>query len=128
MKKCFMISHMPRSPVENLRIWKHGVALAKNIYEHTKHFPKEEIYGLTSQMRRCAISIPSNIAEGSQRGTDKDFAHFLIIARGSCAELKTQIILSHEFGYLDKQSFDELLVELENIGRQLGSFHTTLSR
>lgn len=117
---------MSKSPIENLRIWTEGIALVKMIYQYTSGFPKEEIYGLTAQMRRCAVSIPSNIAEGSQRGTDKDFAHFLVIARGSWAELKTQILLAKQLGYLPGGSEQNLLNAMENLGRQLGAFHTTL--
>lgn len=117
---------MPHSPVENLRIWKEGITLAKSIYEYTSSFPNQELYGLTSQMRRAAVSIPSNIAEGSQRGTDKDFAHFLVIARGSCAELKTQVILAKQLGFGHEKISDEILAAIQNIGSQIGAFHKQL--
>lgn len=118
---------MPHSPLENLRIWTEGMALAKAIYQLTRNFPKEEIYGLTSQMRRCAISILSNIAEGSQRGTDADFANFLVIARGSWGELKTQIILAKELSYISEDSEQKLLEMMQNLGKQLGAFHKALT-
>ena len=78
--------------------------LVKEIYRLTQNFPKEEIYGIVSQMRRAAVSIPSNISEGAARGGDREFMQFLIIARGSLSELETQLIISHELGYLSEIS------------------------
>ena len=75
----------------DLIVWQKSMDLVVEIYKLTKNFPKSEIYGLTSQMKRCAVSIPSNIAEGRRRGSRKDYRHFLIIAYGSGAELETQI-------------------------------------
>ncbi len=74
--------------------------LVKEIYRVTRDFPKEEIYGLVSQMRRAAVSIPSNISEGAARGGDREFIQFLIIARGSLSELETQLIISNDLGYM----------------------------
>lgn len=85
------------------------------VYELTDHFPKEELYGLTSQMRRAAVSIPSNIAEGSRRGTRKDFRNFLLNAFGSGAELETQVKISKRLSFgkeLDYIKVDELLEEV----------------
>lgn len=79
---------------KDLEVWKRSVELVKTIYEITKSFPKEELYGLTNQMRRSAISIPSNIAEGAARNHNKEFIQFLYITLGSIAELETQIIIS----------------------------------
>lgn len=76
---------------KNLIVWQKAMELVIAAYKLTGHFPKEEIYGLTSQMKRSAISIPSNIAEGSRRGSRKDFRHFLLMAFGSGAELETQL-------------------------------------
>jgi len=78
---------------QDLRIWQKGIEVVKDIYILTKKFPKEELYGLTSQMRRSAVSIPSNIAEGFRRYHNKEYKQFLYIALGSCAELETQIII-----------------------------------
>ena len=83
----------------NLQIWKDAMDLAQAVYEITEALPKMETYGLISQMTRAAVSVPSNIAEGSGR-TDKDFSHFLQIALGSLYELNTQIMLSERIGYL----------------------------
>ena len=74
--------------------------LVKEIYRVTRDFPKEEIYGLVSQMRHAAVSIPSNISEGAARGGDREFIQFLIIARGSLSEFETQLLISHDLGYM----------------------------
>ncbi len=87
---------------KDLEVWKKSIELSKNIYIITKNFPKEEIYGITSQIRRSAVSIPSNIAEGAARNHDKEFIQFLYISLGSLAELETQLIISKEIGYLEK--------------------------
>ncbi len=84
----------------DLAAWQEAMGLAKRVYEATACFPKDELYGLVSQMRRSAVSIPSNIAEGAGRNSDKEFRQFLMIARGSLSELETQCLLAQEFGYL----------------------------
>lgn len=99
---------------KDLEVWKKSIELSKNIYMITKDFPKEEIYGLTSQIRRSVVSIPSNIAEGAGRNSDKEFIRFLYISLGSLAELETQLIISKEIGYLEKIDID-----LEEIRRML---------
>ncbi|MBI4090183.1 MAG: four helix bundle protein [Candidatus Kerfeldbacteria bacterium] len=81
---------------KDLRVWQRSIALVKRVYTITKNFPNDEKYGLVAQIRRSAISIPSNIAEGHLRGTKKEFRQFVVIARGSCAELETQLVLAHE--------------------------------
>lgn len=92
----------------DLDVWKNGIELVKKIYILTKDFPKEEIYTLTSQIRRSAISIPSNIAEGAARNSKKEFIQFLYIALGSAAELETQLIVAKELGYIkDLNIFDD---------------------
>lgn len=87
-------------PHYNLEAWKESMALVTVVYQASQSFPKEEIYGLTSQMRRAAVSIPSNLAEGAARTGQKEFAHFLSIARGSLSELETQLLIAVELGYL----------------------------
>ena len=82
-----------------LLVWQESMALVKDIYTLTSHFPKEELYSLTNQMRRAAVSIPSNIAEGAGRTGSKEFLQFLSIARGSLSELETQILISDSLGY-----------------------------
>ncbi|WP_028292367.1 four helix bundle protein [Oceanobacter kriegii] len=83
---------------QNLVVWQKAMSLVKDIYSITAGFPECEKFGLTSQMRRAAVSVPSNIAEGSGRGTDKDFRRFLLHARGSLTELDTQLILAESLG------------------------------
>ena len=85
---------------KELDVWKEAMSLARSIYSITSKFPKQEIFGLTSQMRRCSVSIPSNIAEGAARNSDKEFIQFLYVSLGSLAELETQLLLSSDFGYL----------------------------
>ncbi len=100
---------------KDLIVWQKAKALAIAVYELTEQFPKSEIYGLTSQMRRCSISIPSNIAEGRRRGSKKDFCQFVRIAYGSGAELETQIEIVKELSLgknLDFKKVDGLLQEI----------------
>ncbi len=85
----------------DLDVWKKSIKLVKDIYEISKFFPKEEIYGLTSQIRRAAVSIPSNIAEGASRQSNKEFIQFLYIALGSCSEVETQIIIAKELSFIN---------------------------
>lgn len=93
----------------NLDVWKHSMELARLIYQATKLFPLEERFGMTMQMRRCAVSIPSNISEGACRGSRRDFVRFLMIARGSLGELETQCHLAVDLGYLqDEENIIEL--------------------
>ncbi|TQE99074.1 MAG: four helix bundle protein [Spiribacter salinus] len=84
----------------DLTTWQHAMTLARLVYEATATFPNKETYGLVAQMRRAAVSIPSNIAEGAGRGTPAEFRHFLRVARGSLSELETQLLLAEDFGYL----------------------------
>ncbi len=91
---------------KDLDAWKRGVNLAKDIYILTNNFPQHEIYGLTNQMRRAAVSVSSNIAEGAARNSDKDFIKFLYISLGSLAELETQLIISQEIGYINEISIN----------------------
>jgi four helix bundle protein len=100
---------------KNLLVWKQGMALAKDCYLLTRTFPKEEMYGMTSQIRRAASSIPANIAEGSARGTAKDFASFLRIAQGSLRELETHLLLSAEVELTTGQNMEPLLTQINSI-------------
>jgi four helix bundle protein len=103
----------------DLEVWQLGKKIALALYRATRDFPKEEIYGLTSQMGKAAVSIPSNIAEGFNRFHNKEYRQLLYVALGSCAELETQLELSHELEYLVKESQDELLEELDHETRML---------
>jgi four helix bundle protein len=93
----------------DLLAWKKAIDLVEQVYHMTQPWPKDEQYGLTSQIRRAAVSIPSNIAEGQGRATSKEFAHFLSIARGSLLEMETQAIIAQRLGYLPNDSAEKLL-------------------
>jgi four helix bundle protein len=93
---------------KDLKVWQKGIELVKSIYEITKLFPSNEQFGLVSQMRRSAVSIPSNIAEGCGRNSDKELIHFLYITLGSASELETQVIISQELGFLENDKSEEI--------------------
>ena len=106
---------MQKNGYRDLIVWQKSIALVVAIYKLTAHFPREEIYGLTSQIKRASVSIPSNIAEGSRRRTQKDVRHFLTIAYGSASELETQIEIAKQLKLLADETFkdvDELLMEV----------------
>ena len=111
---------------EKLEVWQQSMNLAVEVYRVTETFPKEEVYSLTSQIRRCAVSIPSNIAEGSARGSRKEFIRFLYIALGSSAELSTQLNIAQRIGYL--KSIDNELEKLEIIQKMLNALISSLKR
>jgi four helix bundle protein len=111
----------------NLQIWQQAMDLVEDIYKLTASFPIEEKFGLVSQMTRAAVSIPSNIAEGAGRNSDKDFAHFISIAIGSLYELNTQIVLSERLGYIDQSQSQELQKTLDNLQRKSVSFKSKLN-
>ena len=110
----------------DLNVWKLSIELVKDIYQVTAKYPPVEIYGLTSQLRRAAISIPSNIAEGQGRNSFKEFKQFIAIALGSLAELETQLIISHEIGYLNREDFSKLSESLDNIRKMLKALASSL--
>ena len=107
-----------------LKVWEKSHQLA--IYRKTKDFPKEELYGLTSQIRRSSMSIPTNIAEGCGRFTDADFARFLQIAMGSASETEYQLILARDLGFLPNDSYEILHTDVEEVKRMLASLLKTL--
>jgi four helix bundle protein len=114
---------------KDLNLWKESMNLVENIYSISKSFPKEEMYGLTSQMRRCAVSIPSNIAEGAGRKGEKEFARFLYIALGSLSELETQFEISIRLNYIasgvDTQSTFEKIIYIRRMLAKLIKSITT---
>jgi len=116
---------------EDLIVWQRAIELVITTYEFTSHFPKEEMFGLISQMRRASISIPSNIAEGSRRGSRKDFRHFSLNAFGSGAELETQIKISKKLGFLpetDYSKVDALLGEvMKMLNKMIGNLDVVSS-
>lgn len=100
----------------DLIVWQKAMTLTKKVYQLTKTFPSDEIYGLTSQIRRCSVSVPSNIAEGRGRNSDKEFIRFLNIALGSVYELQTQLELALSFNYIaDYKDVNELSIEVEKM-------------
>jgi four helix bundle protein len=101
----------------DLEVWKKSMRLAKRIYQITQRFPSEERFGLTNQLGRAAVSVPSNLAEGHARFAPGEFSRFLSIAMGSVAELETQIILSSDLGYINSEVTQELMDELDAGGR-----------
>ena len=115
-------------PHEKLQTWIESVDLVLNIYKATERFPKEEKFGLTSQIRRAAVSIPTNIAEGAARNSSKEFAHFVSIAQGSASELETELIIAYRLGYLSETLFSKLLADLEQIGRMITGLTRRLRR
>jgi four helix bundle protein len=104
---------------KDLDVWKIAIDFVTTIYETTSLFPKEEIYGLTSQIRRSAVSIPSNIAEGAGRKSKTEFKQFLYIALASAAELETQIIIAKNLKYLQEDKYENMLKELNTIAKML---------
>ena len=111
-------------PHYKLEAWKEAMALVSLAYRVSQSFPKEEIYGLTSQIRRTAVSIPSNIAEGAARHGSKEFAQFLSISMGSISELETQLLIACDLGYLDDDS--PIFEKLEKTSRLLSGLHKSV--
>jgi four helix bundle protein len=110
----------------DLRVWQAAMKLAREVYKETAKFPRHELYGLTQQIRRAAVSVPSNVAEGKGRHSDKEFAHFLCNARGSLLELETQLILAEELEYLSAVEGKRLSVLAECVGRPLSGLINSL--
>ena len=111
-----------------LKIWQEAMEITKFVYKQTKKFPNSELYGLTSQLNRAAVSIPSNIAEGAGRNGNKEFTQYLNIAMGSCFELETQMILANEFKYLDKENLDLFISNLNKLEKMINALITTLRK
>ena len=116
-----------QSNFEKLMVWQRAHALVIKIYQITRSFPKEEKYGITDQLRRSASSIPTNIAEGNEKKSRKEFIQFLFIAKGSLAETKYHLILAKDLNYIPQIKFDELLKEINEIGRLLNGLINSLS-
>lgn len=106
---------------QELNIWKRSVEIVIEIYNTSKNFPKEELYGLTSQIRRASVSIPSNIAEGFNRYHNKEFRQFLYISLGSCAEVETQLFIAQRLNYVDQEKASKLIKELGEIGKMINN-------
>ena len=104
---------------KELRVWKEAIELAKLVYQTSANFPAEEKYGLKSQVNRAAVSVASNIAEGSGRGSNKEFAQFLKVSLGSAFEVETQMILAEAFGFVSKEDNEKLTQQLSGVQKML---------
>ena len=110
----------------SLDVWQKAMDIVTDIYKLTKAFPKEELYGLTSQMRRAAVSIPSNIAEGRARRSTKDYLRFIVMARGSVAELETQMQIGVNLAYASAEETETIQNDVTRVGRMLSGLISTL--
>ena len=106
-------------PHERLEVWERAIDFVVRIYKTTKSFPREEKFGLTSQIRRAAVSVPANIAEGAARQSVKEFSYFLSNAQGSVSELATEILIARRLGYVNEQTYRLDNDELTSIGRMI---------
>ena len=113
---------------QDLEVWRRGMNLATSAYVLTKSFPRDELFGLTSQIRRAAASIPANVAEGWARRSTREFQHFLTIANGSLRELETHLLLSQRVQLTTPEQIQPLLNEATILGKQLLSLHRALDR
>ena len=111
---------------KKIQVWEKAHNLTLRLYKLTASFPKEELYGLTSQIRRAASSIPANIAEGAGRDTQIELARFIHIASGSASELEYHLILAHDLGYIDSMIYPELDAAINEIKRMLNGFEKTV--
>jgi len=111
---------------ERLNVWQDAMSLVKTVYILTKDFPRDEIHSLTNQIRRAAVSVPANIAEGHGRGTKKDFRQFLYISKGSLQELNTLTQLANEIGYLKDTDFIELRASILSLVRRITALSKNL--
>jgi four helix bundle protein len=111
----------------DLKVWKLGKEIVLDVYRITKEFPREEIYGLMAHMRKAAVSIPSNVAEGFNRVHNKEYRQFLYVSLGSCAELETQVEISAELGYVDQKGLALMIEKLDHEARMLRNLIRKLS-
>src|SRR6202035_5961395 len=110
-----------------LRVWREAMRLTTEIYKGTAAFPRHELYGLSQQLRRAAVSVPSNIAEGEGHRSDREFGHFLLHARGSLLEVQTQVMIAQELQYVESEDAKQLLASADAIGRSLNSLINSIN-
>jgi len=115
-------------PFEELIAWQKARVLARKVYELTRQEGLKSDFGLSRQMQRCAVSIMSNIAEGYERGTDGAYLRFLSIAKASCAEIRSQIYLAYDIGYLEQSQFTLILEQAQEVGRILGGLRAYIRK
>jgi len=115
-------------PHENLNVWKKSVDFVVEVYKTTERFPKEERFGLTSQIRRASVSVSANIAEGAARKSLKEFSHFLSNAQGSTSEVETELLISFRRGYLSESRLRELQIQLDSIGKMMNGLSRRLAQ
>jgi four helix bundle protein len=113
---------------KDLDVWKHSINLVVDIYKATCSFPKEEIYGITSQMRRAAVSITSNISEGAGRKTPREFLRFLQISSGSLSELETQVIIAKQLNFIKEPEYSKVVGQINSIRAQLTGLERAIQR
>ncbi|HMO37773.1 MAG TPA: four helix bundle protein [Saprospiraceae bacterium] len=118
---------MKRHNFKELKIWQASMELVKDTYSATNDFPKSELYGLTQQIRKAAVSVPSNIAEGCGRGSDAQLAHFLDIAQGSAFELETQLYLANALNFLNTAEMNILVTKLTAVQKMIDGFKNKIS-
>ena len=112
---------------KDLLIWQKGIKIVCLVYQLVKSFPQDELYALTSQLKRASVSIPSNIAEGYGRNTDKSFSHFLDISRGSLFEIETQLLIANKLGFINNQIlYKEILSQIEEESKMINGFSKSL--
>ncbi|MCQ2287576.1 MAG: four helix bundle protein [Muribaculaceae bacterium] len=111
---------------QKLLFWQRSQAFVSTIYRETANFPRDELFGLTSQLRRAVVSIPTNIAEGSGRDSKKDFAHFLRIAIGSACEVECELLIARDLGFIDNSQSQLLLNEIKEIKSVIDSYKNKL--
>lgn len=111
---------------KDLKVWQRAIHLSTEVYKLSASFPKEEKFGLVSQITRSAVSIPSNIAEGAGRNTSKDFARFLSIALGSAFELETQLIIATRLSYLKEEESNKLIIDLVEVQKMINGLQRSL--
>ena len=112
----------------DLIVWQKAMDLVEDVYKRTKGFPREELYGLTSQLRRAVVSVPSNIAEGQGRNSTKEFLHHLSIAYGSLCEVGTQILIAHRLGFLERRDVELLDGLSSEVGRLINGLSNKLPK
>lgn len=111
---------------KQLEIWKRSRYFCNKIYDITSRFPESEKFGLANQLRRASVSLPSNIAEGSSRSSNKDFSRFLELVLGSCYEIETQLLIASDLKFITEQESNSLIEELEELVRMISKFKSTL--